>query len=134
MRVHNEQTHGVEFYKRLADALNARSRAFLSVPCDEFYEFAKELFTPEQAEIACSIPVSSATAEEVASKMKGANAQHFQHLVNAFAFVKKAAMSKLWSMKISLALPTLRVLRNPMTIISLHYVPRNILSAVETPK
>ena len=67
-----------DVYKRLADALNARSRAYPSVPCDEFYEFAKELFTPEQAEIACSMPVNSATAEEVASKMRGANAQHLR--------------------------------------------------------
>lgn len=59
-----------DVYRRLAEALNARSTAYLSIPCPEFYEFARELFTPEQAEIACSMPLGYATPEEVASKMK----------------------------------------------------------------
>jgi len=62
-----------EVYKKLADALNARSVTYPSVPCDEFYAFAKELFTPEQAEIASSMPTKPVTVEELASKMKGAN-------------------------------------------------------------
>lgn len=62
-----------ETYKKLADALNARSITYPSVPCDEFYAFAKELFTPEQAEIASSMPTKPVTVEELASKMKGAN-------------------------------------------------------------
>jgi hypothetical protein len=40
-----------EVYNKLADALNARSMTYPSVPCDEFYSLAEELFTPEQAEI-----------------------------------------------------------------------------------
>ncbi len=62
-----------ETYKKLADALNARSVTYPSIPCDEFYAFAKELFTPEQAEIASSMPTKPVTVEELASKMKGAN-------------------------------------------------------------
>ncbi|MCJ7655278.1 MAG: hypothetical protein MUO97_08305 [Dehalococcoidia bacterium] len=50
-----------EVYKKLADALNARSVTYPSIPCDEFYALAKELFTPEQAEIASSMPLSSVT-------------------------------------------------------------------------
>jgi electron transport complex protein RnfB len=63
-----------EVYKKLADALNARSATYPSVPCDEFYALAKELFTPEQAEIASSMPLNPVTAEELAGKMKGADA------------------------------------------------------------
>ncbi|MBM3118576.1 MAG: 4Fe-4S dicluster domain-containing protein [Chloroflexi bacterium] len=64
-----------DVYNRLAGALNARSVAYPSIPCDEFYAFARELFTPEQAEIACSMPIGSATAEDLASKMKGTNVE-----------------------------------------------------------
>jgi ferredoxin len=62
-----------EIYKKLADALNARSLAYPSVPCDEFYALAKELFTPEQAEIASNMPIKPITAEELAGKMKVAD-------------------------------------------------------------
>lgn len=59
-----------EIYNKLADALNARSMTYPSMPCDEFYAFAKELFTLEQAEIASSMPVNPISAEELAAKMK----------------------------------------------------------------
>lgn len=74
-----------DVYSKLADALNARSVTYLSVPCDEFSAFAQELFTPEQAEIACSMPLGSATAEEVASKIKGANAEHLRKQLEEMA-------------------------------------------------
>jgi ferredoxin len=60
-----------EVYNKLADALNARSMTYPSVPCDEFYVLAEELFTPEQAEIASNMPVNPVSAEELAAKMKG---------------------------------------------------------------
>jgi len=41
-----------------------------SVPCDEFYAFAKELFTPDEAEIASSMPMKPVLAEELAAEMK----------------------------------------------------------------
>ncbi|MBM4446265.1 MAG: hypothetical protein FJ023_02780 [Chloroflexi bacterium] len=59
-----------EVYKKLADALNARSMTYPSIPCEEFYVLAKELFSPEQAEIASSMPLDPVTDEELASKMK----------------------------------------------------------------
>jgi Na+-translocating ferredoxin:NAD+ oxidoreductase subunit B len=62
-----------EVYNKLADALNARSMTYPSVPCDEFYVLAEELFTPEQAEIASNMPVNPVSAEELATKMKGSD-------------------------------------------------------------
>lgn len=59
-----------EVYNKLAEALNARSSTYFSVPCDEFYVLAEELFTPEQAEIASNMPVDPVSAEELATKMK----------------------------------------------------------------
>lgn len=64
-----------EAYDRLAEALNARSATYPSVPCDEFYSFASEIFTPEQAEIASSMPLRPTTAEELADLMKVADAR-----------------------------------------------------------
>jgi len=59
-----------EVYDKLAEALNARSTAYPSVPCDEFYILAEALFTLEQAEIASNIPINPVSAEELAAKMK----------------------------------------------------------------
>ena len=59
-----------EVYNRLAEALNTRSMAYPSIPCDEFYVLAAELFTSEQAGIASSMPVDPVSPEELAAKMK----------------------------------------------------------------
>ena len=58
-----------DIYGRLADALNERSKWLPLVPCDEFYELAEELFTPEEAEIANNMPTEPITAEELAIKI-----------------------------------------------------------------
>ncbi len=59
-----------EVYDRLAEALNNRSTAYPSVPCEEFYVLAAELFTLEQAEIASNMPVDPVSAQKLAAKMK----------------------------------------------------------------
>ena len=59
-----------EVYRKLAVALNARSTLYPAVPCEEFYVLAAELFTPDQAEIASSMPVDAVSAEGLAVKMK----------------------------------------------------------------
>jgi electron transport complex protein RnfB len=59
-----------EIYNRLAEALNTRSMAYPSIPCEEFYVLAAELFTPEQAEIATNMPVDPVSTEELAAKME----------------------------------------------------------------
>jgi electron transport complex protein RnfB len=59
-----------EIYDKLAEALNTRSMAYPSVPCDAFYVLAQELFTPEQAEIASSMPFDPVSAEELAARTK----------------------------------------------------------------
>jgi len=59
-----------EVYNRLAQALNTRSTAYPSIPCEEFYVLAAELFTPEQAEIAANMPVEPVSAGKLASRTK----------------------------------------------------------------
>jgi ferredoxin len=44
-----------------------------SIPCEEFYVLAEELFTPEQAEIACNMPVEPVSAEGLAARMKASD-------------------------------------------------------------
>lgn len=63
-----------EIYDRLAEELNARSMAYPSIPCDEFYALAAELFSPEQAEIASNMPIEPVSAAKLASKMKDCDA------------------------------------------------------------
>ncbi|OGN93484.1 MAG: hypothetical protein A2Z75_00655 [Chloroflexi bacterium RBG_13_50_10] len=62
-----------EAYDKLAEALNARSAIYLSVPCDEFYILVDALFTPEQVEIASNMPLDQVSAEELATKMKSSD-------------------------------------------------------------
>jgi ferredoxin len=65
-----EEMMAREVYDKLAKALNARSTTYLSVPCEEFYALAAELFTPDQAEIASNMPVEPVSAGELSGKMK----------------------------------------------------------------
>ena len=62
-----------DIYGRLADTLNERSKWLPLVLCEEFYELAGELFTPEQAEIANNMPIEPITAEELSSKISEKN-------------------------------------------------------------
>jgi Na+-translocating ferredoxin:NAD+ oxidoreductase subunit B len=68
-----------EIYSSLARALNARSMTYPSVPCPEFYAFAREIFSPGQAQIASSIPLGGATAEQVAAIMGSGTAEDMQN-------------------------------------------------------
>ncbi len=74
-----------EVYRKLAEALNVRSTTYPSVACDEFYLFSRELFTPEQAEIAYSMPLNGVTPEELAGVMKRADARHLQEQLEDMA-------------------------------------------------
>jgi len=74
-----------EAYNKLADALNARSMVYPSVPCEEFYILAEELFTPEQAKIASNMPINPVSAEELASKMKFSDVARLNKQLNEMA-------------------------------------------------
>jgi len=58
-----------EIYDELAKELNSRSTMLLSIPCDEFYAFAEALFTPEQAQLACSMPIEPVSATGLAKEI-----------------------------------------------------------------
>ena len=58
-------------YTKLADALNLRNMTLPSVPIEEFYKLVQELFTPEEAEIACAMPAGYSSIEQIAAKLPG---------------------------------------------------------------
>jgi len=56
-------------YDKLAAALNARGTYVPAVTCKEFYDLAEFLFTPEEAAIACAMPIDYATVDEIATNL-----------------------------------------------------------------
>ena len=74
-----------EIYDKLAEALNARSMVYPSVPCEEFYILAETLFTPEQAEIASNMPIDPVSAQELASKTNDADADKLRGKLDEMA-------------------------------------------------
>jgi Na+-translocating ferredoxin:NAD+ oxidoreductase subunit B len=56
-------------YDKLAAALNARNTAVPSLLCKEYYDLVEFLFTPEEAEIFCAMPIEHAMLEEIADNM-----------------------------------------------------------------
>jgi len=56
-------------YDKLAAALNARGTTVPAIICQEYYELVRFLFTPEEAAIACSMPIEYATVEEIATNL-----------------------------------------------------------------
>ena len=92
-----------EIYNRLAEALNTRSTAYLSIPCEEFYVLAAELFTPEQAEIASDMPLDPVSAERLAAKMRISDVARLRRQLNEMADrglvrVKEAAGQRLYEL------------------------------------
>ncbi|MCX6004653.1 MAG: 4Fe-4S binding protein [Chloroflexi bacterium] len=56
-------------YDKLAAALNARGTAVPAVKCKEYYDLAEFLFTPDEADIVCAMPIEYATVEEIAANL-----------------------------------------------------------------
>jgi Na+-translocating ferredoxin:NAD+ oxidoreductase subunit B len=58
-------------YIKLAEAMNLRNMTLPSAPIPEFFTLVQELFTPEEAEIACAMPVGYSSIEQIAAKLPG---------------------------------------------------------------
>ncbi|MHB8084859.1 MAG: 4Fe-4S binding protein [Dehalococcoidia bacterium] len=57
-------------YEELASALNARGTTIPAIICDEYFTLVQFLLTPEEAAIACAMPLDYAAAEEIAGKLE----------------------------------------------------------------
>ncbi|MDD5399531.1 MAG: hypothetical protein PHU70_10720, partial [Dehalococcoidia bacterium] len=56
-------------YDKLAAALNARGTTVPAIICQEYYDLVQFLFTPEEAAIACAMPIEYAVVEEIAKNL-----------------------------------------------------------------
>ena len=56
-------------YEKLTEALNMRGGAAPAVKCPEFYALLRELFTPEEAELACQMPMKPMSAADLAAEI-----------------------------------------------------------------
>jgi Na+-translocating ferredoxin:NAD+ oxidoreductase subunit B len=81
-------------YVKLIDAMNARSMTLPSVPCDEFFALVRELFTPEEAEIASAMPVGYSSIEQVAGRLPGISAAELAPKLETMADRSLVAMRK----------------------------------------
>lgn len=74
-----------EIYKRLAQALNSPGVLLPAILCDEFCALARELFTPEQAEIACDMPMKPVTVEDLAKQLLRADVKQLSEQIEGMA-------------------------------------------------
>ena len=56
-----------KIYRSLIEALAMRGGAAPALECPELYDLLEELFTPEEAELACQMPVEPVSAEALSS-------------------------------------------------------------------
>jgi ferredoxin len=57
-------------YEKLIGALNARGTSLPAIKCPEFFALAEELFTQQEAAIACAMPLGYSTLEDIAENLK----------------------------------------------------------------
>lgn len=57
-------------YEKLIGALNARGTSMPAIKCPEFYALAEEIFTHQEAVIACAMPLGFSALENIAENLK----------------------------------------------------------------
>ena len=57
-------------YEKLIGALNARGTSLPAIKCPEFFALAEEIFTQQEAVIACAMPLGFSTLEDIAENLK----------------------------------------------------------------
>jgi len=57
-------------YEKLIGALNARGTSMPAIKCPEFFALVEEIFTQQEAVIACAIPLGWSTLEDIAENLK----------------------------------------------------------------
>ena len=72
-------------YEKLVDALNSRGGALPVMKCREVFALLEELFTPEEAELATKMPLSSIPAETFAREIAGGDPKEVESLLETMA-------------------------------------------------
>lgn len=57
-------------YEKLIGALNARGTSMPAIKCPEYFALVGEIFTRQEAAIACAIPLGWSTLEDIAENLK----------------------------------------------------------------
>ncbi len=57
-------------YEKLIGALNARGLSMPAINCPEFFALMEEILTPQEAVIACAMPLGYSTLEDIAGNLK----------------------------------------------------------------
>ena len=72
-------------YEKLADALGSRGGAVAALKCRELFALLEELFTPEEAELAAQMPLSSIPAEAFAKQIAGGDPKEVESILETMA-------------------------------------------------
>ncbi len=72
-------------YERLAEALASRGGAMPALKCNELFALLKELFSPEEAELAAKMPLSPIPAETLAKEFTEGDSRNVENLLEAMA-------------------------------------------------
>ncbi len=57
-------------YEKLIGALNARGTSMPAIKCPEFFALVEEIFTRQEAVIACAMPLGYSSLEDIAENLK----------------------------------------------------------------
>jgi len=60
-------------YERLIGALNARGTSLPAINCPEYFALVEEIFTPQEAEIACAMPLGFSGLQNIAENLEAAD-------------------------------------------------------------
>ncbi len=74
-----------EIYSELADALSIRRGHVPVVKCDEFYALLKELFTKDEAELTCKMPLDYISLTDFTRNMEGADKKAIENRMEIMA-------------------------------------------------
>jgi Pyruvate/2-oxoacid:ferredoxin oxidoreductase delta subunit len=83
-----------QIYKQLMEKFAKRGGAYPGMDIPEFYEMAKELFSPEEASVAVAIPKGFSTAGQVAQAL-GRNKEDVESILHAMVRKGLCASGKL---------------------------------------
>lgn len=72
-------------YEKLAEALNSRGGAVAALKCRELFALLEGLFTPQEAELAAKMPLSSIPAEAFAREIAGGDPKEVESLLETMA-------------------------------------------------
>jgi len=72
-------------YEKLIGALNARGTSMPAIKCPEYFALVGEIFTQQEAVIACAMPLGWSTLEDIAENLETADLGHLDSRLETMA-------------------------------------------------